>query len=70
MTSKEKAVASYAVYAGLRDERKKTDYFVANELGFSPSTLSDWKAGLYTPKLDKLAAIANLFDVPIEKFVV
>lgn len=70
MTAREKAVASYAVYAGLRDKREKTDYSVANELGFSPSTLSDWKAGLYTPKLDKLAAIANLFDVPIEMFVV
>ena len=70
MTAREKAVASYAVYECLRNEREKTDYSVANELGFSPSTLSDWKAGLYTPKLDKIAAIANLFDVPIEKFLV
>lgn len=70
MTAKEKAVASYAIYESLRNEHEKTDYSVANELGFSPSTLSDWKAGLYTPKLDKLAAIANLFDVPIETFVV
>ena len=70
MTAREKAVASYAVYESLRNEREKTDYSVATELGFSPSTLSDWKAGLYTPKLDKLAAIANMFDVPIETFVV
>lgn len=68
MATTEKAVASYAVYAGLRDERKKTDSSVAKILGFGPSTLSDWKAGRYIPKHDKIAAIADLFDVPVEVF--
>ena len=68
MATTEKAIASYAVYAGLRDERKKTDSSVAKILGFGPSTLSDWKAGRYIPKHDKIAAIADLFDVPVEVF--
>lgn len=68
MATTEKAIASYAVYAGLRDERNKTDSSVAKILGFGPSTLSDWKAGRYIPKHDKIAAIADLFDVPVEVF--
>ncbi len=70
MTSQEKALAGYSIYEKLRNEREMTDYAVAKELEIAPSTLSDWKAGLYSPKIDKLAAIAKLFDVPLEQFVI
>ena len=59
----------YQNYEKLRDERGLTDYKVAAETGISQVTLSDWKHGLYTPKLDKLLAIAKLFDVPITALI-
>lgn len=59
----------YKKYALLRDERGLTDYRVAAETGISPSTLSDWKNDLYTPKVDKLILIAKLFNVPLEELL-
>ena len=56
----------YQKYAALRKERGMTDYQVSKEIGSSPSTFSAWKRGEYTPKVDKLAKIAKLFNVPIE----
>jgi transcriptional regulator with XRE-family HTH domain len=56
-------------YAKLRDEKGLTDYRVSEDTGISKSTLSEWKAGKYEPKLDKIAALAAYFDVPIEYFV-
>lgn len=46
-----------------------TAYRVAKETGISTSTLSDWKNGRSTPKLDKLQKIANYFEVPITYFL-
>lgn len=59
----------YEKYAKLRDEKGLTDYAVAQALGISPSTLSDWKNERYTPKVDKLKAIAELFEVSIEELL-
>lgn len=59
----------YSAYAKIRDEREMTDYAVAKALGFSPSTLSDWKNGIYKPKVDKLLKISQLFGVPLEYFL-
>ncbi len=59
----------YKRYAELRDEREITDYKVAQDTGIAASTLSDWKRGVYTPKVDKLMLIAKYFDVPIEYFL-
>ncbi|MBR1710094.1 MAG: helix-turn-helix transcriptional regulator [Clostridia bacterium] len=59
----------YAKYAVLRDEKKLTDYKVAQDVGIAPSTLSDWKNGLYTPKADKLLKLAEYFNVSIEYFL-
>ena len=55
----------YEAYARLRDERGMTDYRVSQETGISPSTLSCWKTGRYTPKIDKLMLIAKLFNVTV-----
>ncbi len=58
--------ATYQRYARLRDERGMTDYRVANETNIAKSTISDWKNGLGTPKVDKLLKIATLFGIRIE----
>lgn len=59
----------YENYARLRDERGLTDYRVAQDTGISASTLSEWKAGTYRPKIDKLIKIARLFNVPLESLL-
>lgn len=41
---------------------------VAKAVGISSSVFTDWKKGRYTPKADKLYAIAKYFDVPMEYF--
>lgn len=58
--------ADYAVYAKLRDERKYTDYFVAQSADVSTATMTNWKQGAYTPKADKLLRIARVLEVPLE----
>lgn len=62
-------VYSYKKYAELRDKKQMTDYLVSKKTGVSTATLSSWKNGNYIPKLDKIAKIANLFNVGIENFV-
>ena len=59
----------YNTYAKLRDERGLTDYSVAKETGISTVTMSAWKAGKYTPKVDKLLLIARLFNVPVTELL-
>uniref|UniRef100_UPI0006CF7AAB helix-turn-helix domain-containing protein n=1 Tax=Clostridium sp. NkU-1 TaxID=1095009 RepID=UPI0006CF7AAB len=58
----------YQKYVDLRDKAKVTDYKVAKQTGVSTATLTNWKYGRYTPKLDKLTALAKYFDVSIEYF--
>ena len=41
---------------------------VARNTGVPYSTFTDWKAGRYTPKIDKLEKIANYFNVPVDYF--
>ena len=43
-----------------------TSYRVCKETGLTTATISNWKAGRYTPKSDKLQKIADFFGVPIE----
>ena len=59
----------YAKYAKRRDELNLTDFKVATETGIAPSSISDWKTGRSKPKLDKLAKIAKVLDVPLEFFL-
>lgn len=60
---------SYKKYAELRDEKGVTDYEVSKNTGVPTSTLSNWKAGRYTPKVDKISALSAYFDVSIENFI-
>ena len=39
---------------------------VAKKAGISYSTITDWKAGRYTPKHDKLQKIADCLEVSLE----
>lgn len=55
----------YEIYAKLRDARELTDYQVCKQTGIASATLSAWKAGQYTPKIDKLLKIAKLFNVTV-----
>lgn len=41
---------------------------VAKATGISSSVFTDWKKGRYTPKADKLYALAQYFDVPMDYF--
>lgn len=56
----------YEVYAKLRDDKGLSDYKVAQDLGFSRSTLSQWKAGTHQPKADKLQKLADYFGVSLD----
>ena len=59
----------YKKYAELRDEAGVTDYEVGKRTGIATSTLSNWKAGRYIPKMDKIKKLANFFGVPLEYFL-
>ena len=59
----------YGKFERLLAERGVTAYQVAKETGISTATLTQWKQGLYTPKVDKIMRIADYFGVPLEYFV-
>lgn len=56
---------SYERYAKIRDAKGYTDYRVAKLSGVSQSTLSEWRAGRYKPKMEKLQKIAEALGVPL-----
>ena len=56
----------YDVFEKLCAEKGVTPYRVCKETGLTTSTISNWKAGRYTPKTDKLQKIADFFGVSIE----
>lgn len=57
----------YAVYEALRNARHMTDADVSRETGITPAALCDWHKGrTKVPKVENIAKIAKLFNVPIE----
>ena len=56
----------YENYAKIRDSKGLKDYNVAKGTGISTGTFGDWKAGNYTPKIDKLQRIADFLGVSLE----
>lgn len=56
----------YKVFEDLCNKHGIKPYTVAKQTGISTATLSNWKAGRYTPKADKLQLIADFFNVSIE----
>lgn len=59
----------YEKFEKLLNERGVTAYEVAKQTGIQTATLSAWKKGEYTPKIDKLCKIANYFEIPVTYFI-
>ena len=59
----------YNKYVQLRDSKGLTDYKVSLDTGITKSTFTDWKNGRSEPKIEKLAKIAEYFEVTVDYFV-
>lgn len=57
---------SYEIYSKIRDKMGYKDSTVASGAGVTKSTFSDWKAGRYQPKDEKLQKIASFLGISIE----
>ena len=60
------ATDSYNNYCKIRDKLGYKDSIVATGAGVTKSTFSDWKAGRYQPKDEKLQKIASFLGVSVE----
>jgi Predicted transcriptional regulators len=60
----------YSRYEELLKDKGITSYRVAKETGISQVTLSDWKSGKSSPKLDKLKMLAEYFEVDVSYFII
>lgn len=60
---------SYLKFEKLCKSKKVRPADVARVTGIGNSTFSDWKTGLYKPKVDKLVKIAKFFNVPLESLL-
>ena len=58
----------YDKYRKLRDSKGVTDYEVWKNTGIDKATLSRWKHGNYTPKVENIIKIADYFDVSLDYF--
>lgn len=58
----------YGKFENLLKDRRTTAYKVSKDLGLNHSMFSNWKAGRYTPKQDKIQQIADYFGVPLSYF--
>ena len=56
----------YKIFEKLCKERGVTPYRVCKDTGITTATISNWKAGRYIPKADKMQKIADYFEVNIE----
>ena len=59
----------YDKFVQLLQKNNVTAYKVAQKTGISQATLSDWKRGKCTPKIDKLVKIADYFGVDVRYFL-
>lgn len=56
----------YEIFEYLCNLNNVTPYRVCKETGLTTATISNWKAGRYVPKQDKLQKIADYFNVSLE----
>lgn len=56
----------YEIFEALLRERGVTAYQVSKATGISTGSLSDWKNGRSSPKIDKLKKIASYFGVSVD----
>ncbi len=59
----------YEKFSQLLQEHNKTAYQVAKDTGINQATLSGWKSGKSTPKVDKLMILADYFGVDVNYFL-
>ena len=59
----------YNKYEALLKKTGKTSYQVSKDTGIGENTLSQWKTGRSTPKIDKLMILAEYFGVPVTYFL-
>ena len=59
----------YWKFERLLKERGVNANQVSKATGISTATLTYWKQGKYTPKVDKLAKIKNFFGLPVSYFL-
>ena len=60
------AKSAYERYCEIRDKCGLKDSDVAKGAGITKSTFSDWKAGRYTPKQDKMQKISDYLGVSVD----
>ena len=58
----------YERYAKARDAKNLRNADVSRMTGVRSTALSEWKRGLYTPKYQKLKAIADALEVDVSSF--
>lgn len=58
--------SAYEHYCEIRDKCGLKDSDVAKGAGITKSTFSDWKAGRYTPKQDKMQKISDYLGVSVD----
>lgn len=56
----------YEIFEKLCRGKGVTPYRVCKETGLTTATISNWKAGRYMPKSDKMKRIAEYFDVSLD----
>lgn len=59
----------YIKFEQIMNEKGYKKSAVAKGAGIPYSTLTDWQAGRYTPKIDKLQRIADFLEVPVSVFL-
>lgn len=59
----------YSAFESLCKKNGVTPYRVSKDTGISHVTLTDWKLGRYTPKVDKLIKLSDYFGVSLEEFI-
>ena len=53
----------------LMKEKGVTAYQVSKAIGVPTSSIYEWVQGKHSPRIDKLALLADFFGVPLEYFV-
>lgn len=56
----------WEIFEKLRKQKKVSAYEVCKAIGEPSGMISNWKAGRYTPKADKLQKIADYFGVTLD----
>lgn len=59
----------YKIFEEKLKEKGITPYRLAKDTRIPTSTLSDWKTGRSTPKLDKLIIIAEYLGISLEELI-